>query len=200
MTTDNFRKHTVSFSLKQFSFLQKLLIGRFLDKVVEIAAPLSVSSILDVGCGEGFTLARLKQAHIGKKLQGIEYLDRAIELGKKYNPTIAIKKGTIYDLPYKANSFDLVLCTEVLEHLEDPKRALAELKRVANRYILLSVPNEPWFMLGNFLRGKNLRRWGNDIEHINHWSAQKFEKFVGKQLTILQTYHPLPWTIILAKK
>ena len=49
-------------------------------------------SILDVGCGEGFTLLRLKREHIGDRLEGIEYLEEAIELGKKLDPTMVIKK------------------------------------------------------------------------------------------------------------
>jgi len=51
---------------------------------------------LDVGCGEGFTLNSLKENGIGKRLEGIEYLQAAIDLGKKTYPDIKIIKGTIY--------------------------------------------------------------------------------------------------------
>src|SRR5258708_16302348 len=194
MATDNFIKHTHK------NPLQQLLINNFFKTLIKTIQPLHLESILDVGCGEGFTLNKLKAAGIGKKLEGIEYLDEAIKLGKKYHPDIVIKKGTIYDLPYKDNSFDLLLCTEVLEHLEYPKKALKELVRVTKRYCLLSVPNEPIFMASNFLRGKNLSRWGNDIEHINHCSKYGFEILVGKELQILKIKTPFPWTMILAEK
>jgi ubiquinone/menaquinone biosynthesis C-methylase UbiE len=103
-------------------------------------------------------------------------------------------------LQYKDNAFDLVLCNEVLEHVENPEKALQELKRVTSKYLLLSVPNEPIFMASNFLRGKNVSRWGNDIEHINHWSRNSFKNFVKKELQIHAIYNPFPWTIILAEK
>ncbi len=193
-TTDNFRKHTTK------SKAQRFLIDRFLHTVTKTLRPLQPDSILDVGAGEGFTLATLKQRHIGKKLEGLEYLESAIALGKKYNPSIHLRQGTIYSLPYKDNAFDVVLCTEVLEHLEEPQKALKELVRVSKKYLILSVPNEPFFIMANFLRGKNLSRWGNDIEHINHWTFFGFKNFVGKYAKIISVQYPFPWTLILAEK
>ncbi|MCL5019069.1 MAG: class I SAM-dependent methyltransferase [Patescibacteria group bacterium] len=162
-----------------------------------------VDSILDVGCGEGFTLNRLKENGIGKKLEGIEYKKEAIELGKKTYPDIKITEGSIYNLPYKDNSFDLVLCTEVLEHLDDPSKALEELIRVSKKYLVLSVPNEPFFMFAQFVRGKNWSRFGNDIEHINHWTMFGFPKFIKKSAPNIQIRakkFPFAWTMLLIEK
>jgi len=157
-------------------------------------------SILDVGCGEGFTLLRLKREHIGDRLEGIEYLEEAIELGKKLDPTMVIKKGDIYKLPYKDNTFDLVLCTEVLEHLERPYDAVAELKRVSKKFILFSVPNEPLFTIQRFFRGKNMLKLGDHPEHIQHWSANSFRDFIAKQLRVGVLRTSLPWTLVIATK
>lgn len=194
LSTDNYQKHTGG------GTLQKFLIGRFYETLFAEIKKLNAESILDVGCGEGFTLQKLKDQGIGKKLEGIEYLDRAIEIGNKIHPSLTLKQGTIYELPYKDDTFDLVLCTEVLEHLEDPEKALKELKRVTKKYCVISVPNEPWFMLGNFLRGKNWSRLGNDIEHIQHWTRWQMKQFVGKELKVKLIKNPLPWTLILAEK
>ena len=60
---------------------------------------------------------------------------------------------------------------------------------------LLSV-----FMLAQFLRGKNWSRWGNDIEHINHWSAFGFKKFVGKHIRITAFKVPFFWTLLVGVK
>ncbi len=193
-STDNYKKHTTGSPLQQF------LIDRFFSTLFTEIKKLQPESILDVGCGEGFTLQKLKDKGIGKKLEGIEYLARAIEIGNQIHPGLKLKQGDIYNLPYKDNEFDLVLCTEVLEHLEDPESALKELKRVAQRYCVISVPNEPWFMLGNFLRGKNLSRWGNDIEHIGHWTHAGIKKFVGKELAVVTAQAPLPWSILVGEK
>ena len=193
-TTDNFRKHTTT------SRPQRFLMERFSKKLLLLAKDLHPNSVLDVGAGEGFTLAKFEKENIGKKLEGIEYLPLAISLGKKENPSIKLVQGTIYDLPYKASSFDVVLCTEVLEHIDDPEKGLKELARVTNKYCLISVPNEPFFMLANLLRGKNISRFGNDIEHINHWTTQQFVTFIGKHLKVLAVHTPFPWTLVLAEK
>jgi len=195
LITDNYKKHNPK------NPLQKFLIENFFKTFLNTVRFCQINSVLDVGCGEGFTMKRLKNAKIGKNWEGVEYLDRAIDIGKKIHSDLKIIKGDIYKLPYSANSFDLIVCTEVLEHLEYPKKALRELVRVSKKYVLLSVRNEPWFMLGNFLRGKNLSRWGNDIEHIQHWSTGSFFRFVNiKGVKIVDKKRPLPWTIILLKK
>lgn len=192
--TDNYRKHTHK------NPIQRFLLVIFYRSLLREIKKITPDAILDVGCGEGFTLSKLKEAGLGRRLEGIEYLDTAIALGKKERPDIAIKKGSIYKLPYKDNTFDLVLCTEVLEHLEEPEKALEELVRVSKKHVLLTVPNEPFFMLAQLLRGKNWSRWGNDIEHINHWTALGFRRFVHKYLTIASFQLPFFWTMILAEK
>lgn len=157
--------------------------------------------ILDAGCGEGFTLNKLFQNKIGSKLEGIDFSKDAISLGKKIHPHLSLRQGDIYKLPYKDNSFDLVLSTEVLEHLKEPEKALKEIIRVSKKYILLSVPNEPFFRLSNFLRGKNITRWGDDIDHINHWNPKSFQEFIKREkVKIIKIKKPFPWTMILVEK
>ncbi len=193
-TTDNYRKHKTS------SSLQKKLLANFNSVLLEEVKKINPDSILDVGCGEGFTLEKIRKAGIGKKLEGVDFLDRAIELGKKEHPKLTLKQGSIFDLKYKDNSFDLIICSEVLEHIDDPEKGLQELVRVSKKYCLLSVPNEPFFMMGNFLRGKNLSRFGNDIEHINHWAFWQFKNMVSQYMTIRTVRYPIPWTLIVAEK
>lgn len=193
-TTDNYRKHTTT------NPVQKLLINNFYNTLLSEAERLNPESILDVGCGEGFTLERLQKEKIGKKLVGVDFLERAIQIGKKERPDLDLKVGNLYEIPCKDNSFDLVICSEVLEHIKDPEKGLSELVRVSKKYCLLSVPNEPIFMASNFLRGKNWSRFGNDIEHIQHWTSFAFQKFVGKKLKIRKVRLPFPWTLIVGEK
>ncbi|MBA3724091.1 MAG: class I SAM-dependent methyltransferase [Candidatus Levybacteria bacterium] len=192
--TTNFEKHTNQNPISKF-FLEN-----FSKVLIESIQPLKPQSILDVGAGEGFVLEKLRKNKIGKKLEGIEYMDEAIALGKKTNPLVKIRKGDIYKLPYKDNAFELIICTEVMEHLEDPKAALAELKRVTSKHIILSVPNEPLFTIQRFLRGKNMMKLGDHPEHIQHWNSGTFRAFVADQLTIKEVKTPLPWTMVIAKK
>lgn len=163
---------------------------------MSVVASLEPLKILDAGCGEGFTLAKLFELKIGKQLAGIDYSKVAIGSAKELFPYLNAKTGNIYNLSYKDNSFDVVICTEVLEHLENPALALKEIERVTSKYALLTVPNEPWFMLLNFTQ------WGKDIGHINHWGSEAFKKFVehNSRFKIVKEKHPFPWTMILVKK
>lgn len=193
--TTNYQKHANT------NPIQKLLIENFYKKFFNMVKPLRVSTILDVGCGEGFTLKKLEERKIGKRNEGIDYSAAAIKIGHKIYPELNLKKGDVYNLDYKDNTFDLSICTEVLEHLDDPVKAVSEIKRVTAKYIIFSVPNEPFFILANFFRGKYLRRLGNHPEHINHWTMWGFERFLKEQgLTIVKRKHPFAWNLVLAKK
>ena len=192
--TDNLKKHTSK------NFLQVRLIKNFYNTLLGMVADLGVQKVLDVGCGEGFTLSELTRNNVGKILEGIDSSAEAISAGKVLMPDMNLREGDVYHLPYEDNSFDLVICTEVLEHLENPERALNEIIRVSKKYCLFSVPNEPIFRLANFLRGKNISRWGNDIEHINHWGSDEFASFIGSKSKILAKKTPFPWTMILTQK
>lgn len=197
LITSNYKKHT------HWNPIQRILIGLFYWIAIDMIKKLNPERILDVGCGEGFTLAKLRKEKIGNYLEGIEYLQDAIDLGKEIHPDIKIRKGSIYELPYKDNSFDLVLCTEVLEHLADPRKGLKEILRVSSKYCFISIPNEPFFMLANLIRLKNVPRWGNDPDHKNHWTYFSFKKFLGKEKVQVIEYKaplPLPLLIVLIRK
>lgn len=190
ITTTNFEKHTSKNPLKKFFF------KRFEDDLISLVAPLNPKKILDAGCGEGFTLSRFYELKIGEELEGVDFSSDAIEIGKGLYPYLNIKLGDIYNLPYKNDSFELVTCMEVLEHLENPVQALKEVERVSSKYVLLTVPNEPLFTIFNYTR------WGKDIGHINKWSSSAFKKLIthNSSLRILAERHPFPWTMLLVEK
>ncbi len=193
--TTNFEKHTTK------NPIGKLFLNNFLNTVVKTIRPLNIDSVLDVGCGEGFTLARLQKEKIGKEFEGIEYDDGAIELGKKLYPRLKITRGDIYSLPYKTNSFDLVVCTEVLEHLTEPKKAYRELLRVSKKYVLISVPNEPFFTIQRMARFQNILHLGAHPEHIKRWTLFAFTKFIKvRGVKLITRKFPIPWTMVVLKK
>lgn len=193
--TSNYVKHTKS------SAAQGALIEQFYRSMFALIKQLDIHSVLDAGCGEGFTLERLKKSGIGKKLVGFDASEEAIRLGRKLFPGQAISLGDIYAISHKDKSFDLVICSEVLEHLERPSLALSELARVSRQYILLTVPWEPWFQTANFIRGKYLSGWGNHPEHINHWTHGGFLRLVRDSgLVIVASRISFPWTIVLTRR
>ena len=99
-----------------------------------IWVPEDVSTILDVGCGDGRITDRLLERH------SVVGLDSSAEALKHVQAEHVL--GDVTSLPFPERGFDLVLCCEVLEHLplDAFERTLRELERVASRYVLITVP------------------------------------------------------------
>jgi ubiquinone/menaquinone biosynthesis C-methylase UbiE len=97
--------------------------------------PKDIRSIVDIGCGNGVITNELA------KYYDIVGIDRS-ELSLRQVKTKKIQASSDY-LSLSDNTFDLVLCSEVLEHLEDDlfSRTVDELKRVSHKYIFITVPN-----------------------------------------------------------
>jgi ubiquinone/menaquinone biosynthesis C-methylase UbiE len=172
------------------------LLARFLHRVSELAASQRPRRILEVGCGEGFVLATLAARLPGSRLDGLELDETALGEARRRCPAAALVRGDACALPFRAESFDLVVCLEVLEHLPEPVRALRELRRVTRAGCLLSVPHEPFFRLGNFLRGKNVTRLGNPTDHLQHWGAGEFAAFCDRELAVRIRTTAFPWLIV----
>ena len=90
------------------------------------------SVVLDVGCGGGYLSEAL--AELGHSVSGIDLSETAIENAKnhakKSNLTIDYRAGSVFQLPYPDAHFDVVVASDVLEHVGDVPRALAEIYRV----------------------------------------------------------------------
>ncbi len=183
--------------------IKRFFLNRFLDKLKDLSFYVSPKTILDAGCGEGFTIEFLnKSPKLLKKLKfyGIDSSERTISRAKEIVPFADLKVGNVYNLPYPDSFFDLVICSEVLEHLKDPEKALLEVGRVSKKYLLLSVPNEPWFMISSLFSGQNILRLGKHPEHINFWNVNDFIELVKKYFTILKVITSFPWVLVLCRK
>jgi len=101
-------------------------------------SPILVGNILDVGADACY----LKQ-HLGKD---VSY--RGIGLGGKLDQQVDLEKELI---PFGSNTFDCVLCLDVLEHLENIHAVFDELCRVTKRWVIISLPN-PWHTFYSMLR------------------------------------------------
>lgn len=180
--------------------VQRFLIWYFHHRVAEVVAATGAERILDVGCGEGFTIERLLKVDGHLPIQGVDHDLRALRQAKQKHPHILFHRGDIRQLPFGTGSLALVLCLEVLEHLPDPLGALEELRRVSGGRCLISVPNEPLFMLANFLRGKNVGSWGNDPEHLHRWRAGQFLSMVREYFEVERVLYPFPWVLAVCRK
>lgn len=179
-------------------FVLKLING-FYKKINLIVRDLNCQSILDAGCGDGEALIRLKRC-LPDNVAAFDINKGRIDDARNRLPDVKIETQDIYQLPYDDNSFDLILCLEVLEHLKNPSSALKEIARVTSKYLIVSVPSEPFFMLGNLMRGKNILQCGNDQAHVNHWNKKTIRKFLSKEVNVNKITTSFPWLIVLCSK
>ena len=179
-------------------FVLKLING-FYEKIRLIVKDLNCQSILDAGCGDGETLIRLKRC-LPDNVAAFDINKGQIDDARNRLPDVKIETQDIYQLPYDDNSFDLILCLEVLEHLKNPSSALKEIARVTSKHLIVSVPSEPFFMLGNLIRGKNILQCGNDQDHVNHWNKRTFHKYLSEEVNVNKITTSFPWLIALCSK
>lgn len=96
--------------------------------------PLDARSVLEVGCGDGLII---NQVDVPDRM-GLDVSEEALK-----NVSCPVTLGTLGDLPFPDRSWDVVIASEVIEHLagEEYPGSLKEMNRVASRYIIVSVPN-----------------------------------------------------------
>lgn len=96
---------------------------------------------LDAGCGDG-KLAQIMGEKLGVSFYGVDISKKGIELAKKIGVKAKVADLSL-KIPFKDNFFDLVISTEVLEHVNDPDIFLREIYRVLkpNGKLLLTTPN-----------------------------------------------------------
>ena len=104
-------------------------------EIVKKYIPKDVKTILDAGCGNGA---------ISNYLEGFDIT--AIDQSKEALKYVKSKtiQGSIDNLPFEDKSFDLIICSDVLEHLPEEVyyKTVKEFKRVSKKYILIISPNE----------------------------------------------------------
>lgn len=172
-------------------------------KIVEYAKTCSPHSILEVGCGEGrLSIMLLKEINVPVKAcdVGEELIQNNIRNAEHSQAlTCHFYCKSIYDLHLPDDYGELVVCCEVMEHLDHPDRALDALRRLNAKAYIFSVPNEPIWRVLNLIRGAYWRNLGNTPGHIQHWSTTSFiELLHDNNFSIVSSSQPLPWTVVLA--
>lgn len=183
--------------------VHRWLMTGFLRQVEEFVRATGCNDIYEVGCGEGLLSLSMSSRISGLRIRGSDFSEQVIatarrncaERGADHEFSIA----DIYTLNPEQHGADLVMCCEVLEHLERPEESLKILASLSSDYLILSVPNEPLWRVLNFARGKYTSDWGNTPGHLNHWSPGAFRAFLEKELIIEDMRCPLPWTVVLAR-
>ncbi len=108
-----------------------------LDLLIRHCPPTGLS-LLDYGCGRGETLALASEA--GFAATGTDVDPECARLAGRFGRAILLNAADPV-AQFGAKSFDVVACFHVLEHVENPKKTLSELARIARRFVVLAVPN-----------------------------------------------------------
>ena len=171
---------------------------RAVDELLDRAAP---GSLLDVGCGEGALVERWARRLDGARIVGIDLEEESIQAGwsEHQAPNLEYRAMAAENLPFAANEFELASAIELLEHVPDPERTLAEMARCASRHLLVSVPREPLWRMLNVARGAYWSELGNTPGHVNHWSKRSFARLLSRHGDIVEVRSPFPWTMALVR-
>ncbi len=172
----------------------RFVLGRFFARIREVVTRVNPGSVLDAGCGEG-ELLRRGIFGSGTRVISLDMRMAALAQMRAQSQPCRPVCGSVFALPFAGRSFDAVVSLEVLEHLEDPAAGFAELARVAQRAVIVSVPYEPYFQICNFARGKYVRGWGNHPEHIQHWNPKTFRAFLEPLAPAVEVMEAFPWMI-----
>lgn len=169
-----------------------------LDELWDLAAP---RSVVDVGCGEGVLTERWAERLGDGRVVGVDLEDPRLraEWQRRDRPNLELLAGEATSLPFAEGELDMATAIEVLEHVPDPGVTLAEMARVARRWLLASVPREPLWRALNLARGAYLRDLGNTPGHLNHWSRRAFVSLLGRHGAVAEVRSPLPWTMVLVR-
>jgi SAM-dependent methyltransferase len=127
------------------------LVARYQIVIDEVARIEPRKEVLDIGCGDAYLMSRLSP--YCECVTGIDPEPKAVELANDLlSPfgNCSARIGDCYNLPFEEKSFDIVVLTDVIEHLKSPGDCLAEIARVLRHSGSLivttpkSLPNRKW--------------------------------------------------------
>lgn len=110
-------------------------------QIIKALSHLKFASLLDVGGAEGYKAA-LARAMFKVKVRSVDLSGEACKRAKEIFDVDG-EQVDIHQLPYKDNEFDVVLCSETLEHVSDLQQATRELLRICRKAVVITVPHEP---------------------------------------------------------
>jgi SAM-dependent methyltransferase len=170
----------------------RLIERRRLDIIRAFAGDTRGLDLAEIGSGGGHVLRLFPDAHLTAIDVSSVFLDGARKNLAGYDARFI--KGEVDKLDLPAESFDRIICTEVLEHTRDPEAILATIARLLRPYgvAVITVPNDPLILK---LKGAVRRtpvgwalgdrvKWGGDEFHIHQWTPAQFERLLSRHLRV----------------
>ncbi|MBX4205638.1 class I SAM-dependent methyltransferase [Candidatus Microgenomates bacterium] len=173
---DYYEKETAKNPLKRY--WHSLKVKTF----TELTKNLNPKTILDDGCASGRMANEISKVFPKAKVTAIDVYKKSIKYGSKKYPHIKFVQADAHKLPFRSNSFDLVTCYEVIEHLVDPGKALMEMKRVMkkNGRTLVAMDSGNWlFRIVWWISEKTISRvWQG--AHLHPFKHTELESLIKK--------------------
>lgn len=182
--------------------IARRMVEGFESSLSGLVSKVNPGSIHEVGCGEGYWVMRWLGQDIDAR--GSDFSTQVIGMAQENARARGLAPErfavrSIYDVEPERDSADLIVCCEVMEHLEEPQKALQALQRITTSDLILSVPREPLWRVLNLARGKYIPALGNTPGHLQHWSRRGFISLVSRFFDVVEVVSPLPWTMLHCK-
>lgn len=128
---------------------------------------------LEVGCGLGYFSHQASK--MGAKVTGIDIGPKLVAINKKLTPKGKFLVSSASKLPFRKDYFDIVLSTEVIEHVDDQKSALKEMCRVLkkNGILVITTPNRIFKPLFDFLSFIRIRPYHGNENWMYSWDMKE---------------------------
>lgn len=165
------------------------IVPKFLHRYTQYGAIVGQipkgSRILDLGCGDG----NVSQLYLSKgKVTGLDISQTALNMAKKKGLSTLLHDLNKLPLPFSNNSFDVIILTDVLEHVIDPLNLLIEINRIiiSNGLLIITVPNfarlENRFrmLMGDPTDILHWDKYGDEVEHLHWFTKGKLEYLLFK--------------------
>lgn len=156
--------------------LYQRVLSRYLDRMAAHVRAVAPAFVLDAGCGEGYVYRGLRSRGVTARWQGVDLSEGAVNFAAARGPEATWCAADLRAIPVPDGHADLVLCSQVLEHIPSPEGVRDELARVSSRWLLISVPLEPAFR--SICALTIALGIGQDPGHVNFWSPAAFRRFL----------------------
>lgn len=189
------RENDIDAYYSQSSILVRYTERRRLRCVARMTAAAPGDRILEVGCGGGHVLRLFPESDLVGVDVSQHMLDKARRNLRGYR--VQLLKGELRHLHLPVASFDRIICTEVLEHVDDPEELLDQMARLLrpDGRIVITLPNDHLVNrlrkivngLGFFKRVLVGRiSWGADQYHVHIWRPEEMRALISRCFTIQQ--------------
>lgn len=162
------------------NFFQRLWHVNKLNEALDFIKNEKKERILDVGCASGWFISEISKRYPKSSCFGIDIYEKGIKEGKKYYPKIKFQVSDAHKIPYKNESFNIITCTEVLEHVDDPKTVLLEIRRVLKKDGFAIIELDSGSLLFSLIWYIWIKTKGKiwNESHLHSFNVKKLEKLI----------------------